>query len=282
MKPRQKYVRDRLGRFASTSGNGPAPAAEGRVRSAVAGVRRNRRLAASIRAEPVGEREVPTRADELPEYRRTRIDNPPPERLAAREAARQQVVAQYPQLAELGDRLIVENLDEPRVQREVAHLAALPPTLLYSFAATGDRVVITGGNLVNIDEYRVLQNERPRGYPRGSTFANVGGVYSTVRGEAVSAAAPVGEFREAPGVAAHEVGHSIGYKRGWEHPNAIGEWHRRLIREQRPGMTPYLEQDGPGSEAGCQELIAESIADYSYSRARAVRLYGAEYVRWME
>jgi hypothetical protein len=154
--------------------------------------------------------------------------------------------------------------DEKAVAKE---LAALPTDVLKTMAKNGTKVVACRGN---ITDYRTdLKGKTPRGWPAGSKWDTVPGVYLNDKNEVVIATQgagtkdgpkvpPTGNGHGAFDLAAHESmhGYDLGGKGKPKHddPAFLDARKKDLAK-----LGPYFTQAG---EAGLQETFAESAARY--------------------
>lgn len=145
--------------------------------------------------------------------------------------------------------------------------------------AKGRAQVRIGKRITDMDPSQT--GKQPRGWPKGSTWYDVGGMYSSL--DDIAYAATEGASGSV-NTLAHEVGHMMGKWRWFESGGddwqlAASRWHRELYDK----FVPYIKQDGPGSTAGTDEMIAETTAEYfTWSTAKFVGRYGKEYRSFLE
>lgn len=186
----------------------------------------------------------------------------------------------------LGPRLLVTQADDPAVRALAETLDAYPPRLWEALRDSGVEVYLGAGGIPNLDDLGHLRGERPRGWGEGQTWDQVAGIFD---GTVVAAGTAEG-FSFSGSVALHEVAHSVGFTQGFAGEDGefvalhddpeLAAIHAELHDEGR--LVPYLAQDGPGGEAGRQELFAEGFATYhARGRAAVVELWGGRFADWL-
>ena len=132
------------------------------------------------------------------------------------------------------------------------NLARLPPGVLRRLRASGAKIHIAYGSVV--DARPDLRGVRPRGWPRGKTFADVDGVYMPDRREVIVAERH-GAARERDTLY-HEIGHALdGPRAARSRSGAFG----RAYAADRRRLSGYERQRGA---AGRSEAYAESFRKY--------------------
>ncbi len=135
------------------------------------------------------------------------------------------------------------------------HLAKVPDSVHVRVRDSGLGAVYLGtGPVTQLDDMGHLKGKRPLGWPAGTTWDDVRGCYDRDRKAIVCGTGDGGSAS----VALHEYGHAAADLTGLERDPHAMEWHSTLF----PHLGKYYRQDGPGSPAGVQELLAESFAVY--------------------
>jgi hypothetical protein len=183
--------------------------------------------------------------------------------------------------AKLGDRLVIEGpmpdaIHLSSVRTALLGLDKLDDALLRGLVDRHVTWYIGDRTVPDLDQNDYLRNVRPRGWPEGSTWSQVGGAYSPF-GKKVNSGSSL--HSGSANTALHETGHAIGDVFELDDDDDLIEHHKRLHHK----LIPYLQQEGPGGRAGRQELIAESVAwlvwfdrDYLVSRTDEA------YASWLE
>jgi hypothetical protein len=181
---------------------------------------------------------------------------------------RERLKEQYPELyAIAGDFIDIEvDYDDGTVQGHLYSLDALPKATL-SYLVGHDVVwCISNKGVGDTDDNDDIKYEQPRGWPPGSTWNNVAGVYRTTKNKISAGAGRYGSEN----LMLHETGHAIFYfNDNFRKPRIF----RALTaaRDKMRGLSPYYKQ--PNS-VGVKELIAESFAyKYSPSSSRSLASY---------
>ena len=163
--------------------------------------------------------------------------------------------------------------DERRIiDRHLDDAARIPATIVRRVIAAGLQGVFIGaGRVADLDSLADLA-----GY---SEYDDVAGVYDRNRKCIVVGTRGV-DPTDVPHDFWHEFGHAVGdllllndhFRVGQMHSNP-GIWMR---------LHPSLRGHYPGAPLGRRESFAESFRDRLLDRSRAVRIYGAEYVGWLD
>lgn len=144
-------------------------------------------------------------------------------------------------------------------------------------------LVLSEGKLTDIEDFAYLKGKQPRGWGEGSEWDEVGGVYSP---QNMTAAVAKGGRSGSVNTVAHELGHLIDAAirsdltevDRFAFHEVMDSFHRQFFDR----LIPYLQQGGPGAEAGMSEFFAETTAEvYTWSAERFVRVYSAEYRNWL-
>lgn len=194
-----------------------------------------------------------------------------------------EVARRYPKMVAALQRLEVTEYEHPRVKEQLDHLSRIDPRVLHRVAheqhgVDWQGVFIGARPLPELDDLDRLSGVHPRGWPEGSTWDIVGGA-----GGADQATVSVTGISGSLSTSLHEFGHAIGFRLAVAgrpvHDNlTFVEHHRRL----HPKLREYEQQDGPGGEAGRQEMFAESVAVlHTGTEDEFNAKYDAEYRRWL-
>jgi hypothetical protein len=189
---------------------------------------------------------------------------------------REAAIRAFPHLAHLGDKLAIRDLDSLEAKKHIYHLSLLPETALKSLAENGLKGIYVGSvPMTQLDHNQKMAGMRPRGWDEGDTWDMVAGCYNHWKKEVTAGVGQEGTTS----LLLHETGHSYGDVLGWNADAGLKTHHERL----HPKLQKYLQQGGPGGRVGCEELLAESIADYYIKgRAGAVETYDEGYISWLE
>jgi hypothetical protein len=167
-----------------------------------------------------------------------------------------------------GDRFVVHDWT-PGVRSNIRDLSLVPPSVHERVAQFlnekgGNAGLYFGeGGVAGLDNLGHLALMPPRGWPEGSSWDSVGGIYS----ENTNVLA-VGTAKHASASAPlHEYGHLIEnaylYHIYWNDSSVRSGWfstHQNVVNDAPPGsISPYYLQQGGG---GQQEMFAEAFARY--------------------
>ena len=184
---------------------------------------------------------------------------PPPITVKPPTFAPEVVFQNHPQLESLRPRLIVDDYTTDSAVRDqvadLARMASIAPKLTAKITAT----VHIGSSKSVPDMWGLprMNNKRPRGWPAGSTWREVGGGYNPRTN--IAASSP-GRRSGSQSTILHEVGHSIGDSQGL---NLDAEKPLRAAQSRNfSNLRSYYRQGGKGGAVGSQELLAESTAYY--------------------
>lgn len=181
----------------------------------------------------------------------------------------------YPELKEVKG-FNVQGADS-RLAKESVHDAYEMLPTLKSLSSSGTTFHIGDTGVPTLDEMQHLAGVAPRGWPPGSTWDQVAGCYNNKSRKVVAGGIPTG----CVSLFAHEAGHGIGHQFGIDDASDTIDWHKKL----HDTLPPYLQQGGPGAEAGRQELVAESIAVYYRQGVEGLSKWngvGVDYAKWLD
>jgi len=143
---------------------------------------------------------------------------------------------------------------EPGIDAVSEAIGELPAAVRDALARQGTEIVVTGRSVAEAMPER-LASRRARGWPRGTTFADVQAVYLPSGNRVIVARDALGSrFSEA---LAHEIGHAIDLGRG---RSSAGAFRAAVDRTQWTERDDYYTQPG---RAGPEEAYAESLALYA-------------------
>jgi hypothetical protein len=173
-----------------------------------------------------------------------------------------------------GSQLIVHGRFERDVGEHLLLLRLVPRTILKRLKAAGLKIVVGSQPVAKLPEGAHLAGLPMRGHPQGVTWDQGVGAY--LRREKTAIIGVVDRFQ--PGVGSHEVGHAIGDLLGFNRDPRLTAHHVRL----HPRLAPYMQQGGPGGEAGCEELLAIGIEAVLEASDQARKLFDEEFVTYIE
>lgn len=182
----------------------------------------------------------------------------------------------YPKLKLFEGILRVEHFELPLIKGHVRDLALLPKAVIKKLVNSGlCDIHIANKTVPWLDSNKKLKGKHPRGWSKGKTLNVVPGAFSP---NFNSICAGKGEHASSS-LILHETGHAIGSLLGYyNHPSLIAD-HKRLFNK----LSPYYQQEGPGGEAGREELLAESIAVFlKYGKKKAIKEYDKKYIQFIE
>lgn len=194
-----------------------------------------------------------------------------------------ELARKYPKVVAALQKLEVTEWSSQSVKDQVKHLSRIDPRVLHRIAhephyTPWKGVFIGAKRLPWLDELSHLSGMHPRGWPEDATWDEVGGAGGSDQA-AVSVIGASGSYA----TALHELGHSLGFRvpvagrPAHDHPVFV-EHHKRMF----PKLDKYEQQDGPGADAGRQEMFAESIAVlHTSTESEFDSKYDAEYRRWL-
>lgn len=147
-------------------------------------------------------------------------------------------------------------------------LMQLPTCVLRQLHDQGTTVQVGRGSVT--DCRTDLRGETPRGWPPGSTWDNVPGLFSpaqntvtvATRGHGTESGAgvpPTGDGHGSANLVLHEVGHAIDHQAGQPPARSCDASFNAARDQDLAGLSVYERQAGT---AGQQETYAESLARY--------------------
>ena len=174
-----------------------------------------------------------------------------------------------------GESVQVSNDSSPAVQTHIADLDRVPPDVARAAAAAGVTVQVADGPVPTFAGMEHHAGRRPRGWPPGTTWDEVGGAYDPSRRVVIAGAGQ----HNSTSLVLHEYGHAIGFASG---AHDTEEWSG-IHRDTFPRLDPYSQQGGPGSAVGRQELWAEAYAVHTrHGPAETERRYGPRVRSYVE
>jgi len=191
------------------------------------------------------------------------------------EAARAAVFERHPKLAELGDSLYMEtDIEASGVASILEDMEQIDANILKALKDNNIQVYIGEGPVTGIDDMGHLKGVQPRGWPPGSTWDQVGGLFNPQNNRVVVGTGMVDGSKS---TILHEMGHAVdrllddlsNRRVGW-----LESDHIRLF----PKLNQYLQQGGPGGRVGMAEMFAETFAEYHLkSKKWFIDKYDADY-----
>ena len=169
------------------------------------------------------------------------------------------VFQKHPQLDSLRARLKVDDYTTDSAVRDevadLARMASIAPKLTAKITATVH--ISSSKSVPDMWGLPEFNKKRPRGWPAGSTWRQVGGGYNATPN--IAASSP-GRRSGSQSTILHELGHSIGDSQGL---NLDAEKPLRAAQSRNfSKLRSYYRQGGKGGAVGSQELLAESTAYY--------------------
>jgi hypothetical protein len=157
----------------------------------------------------------------------------------------------------------------------IKHLSLIPKHLSEKLESLGVKVYINNDKTIpDMDEMSDLKGVRPRGWDEGMTWDIVPGAYDPRKKYVLAGHGDHGSCS----AVLHEYGHAIGHLMQLDNSPQLISIHSKNYAK----LPKYLRQDGPGGQAGRQELLAEGFAEVLIDRRMAVIYYGSEFVEWVE
>lgn len=180
----------------------------------------------------------------------------------------------YPELKDSG--VVVQgDANMGHAIREFVSDAATMAPVIKALSAKGAKTYVGDAPITKLDHLQTAEGEEVRGWPPGSKWEQVGGVYDRDTGATIVGNGNTGSAN----VIAHENGHAIGHLLDIDNSKELIEFHKRHFDK----LQPYLQQDGAGGFAGRQELFAESVATYYRKGREGVEAWlDKDYANWLE
>lgn len=190
------------------------------------------------------------------------------------EADRQRQARQSVQ-GKFGQSLQVSNDNLPVVRTHIEDLDRVPTGVARAAAAAGVTVQVAGGPVPTFAGMEHYAGQRPRGWPPGATWDEVGGAYDSSRRVVIAGAGR----HNSTSLVLHEYGHAIGFASG---AHDTQEWSG-IHRDTFDRLDPYSQQGGPEGAAGRHELWAEAYAVHTrHGPAETERRYGTRVRSYVE
>ncbi len=183
----------------------------------------------------------------------------------------------WPALGKLGDRLDIQDIDNPVVRQHLYEMGQLPENVLEEIAPKA-KFYVGAATVTGLNANEDKSGVKPQGWPEGlnATWDDAAGMYDARKRQV---AVGIGGQTGSASLAIHQVGHALGNLLGYDNDPALQEHHARL----HPRLDPYLKGKGPGNKNGRKELLAESLAVYiKRGEEEAIRQYDKDYVAWLK
>lgn len=179
-------------------------------------------------------------------------------------------------LAPVSHKIDVTDGDDAIVRSHVADLSMVPANVHKRVADKLGGVYVGSKPVTGLDSMGRLAGERPRGWAEGNTWDKVAGLYDAGVRKVVAGS---GSHASAS-VIQHEYGHAVDDITGVSDTQEFKDWHTKIY----PGLDWYMQQDGPGGRAGCEELFAESFAVLHRKGVSALAGWSgsSEYADWFK
>lgn len=196
---------------------------------------------------------------------------PKPKRTTKKQAAPNDKVAKVKDA--LGDKLHVSDPNSAYTKQALEDLSLVPQGTLIAMKYKGVGVHIGDKPLTELDSNGPLKGVQPRGWPEGSTWDKVGGVYNP--GCKCLTAAGKGQSGSVSTVL-HELGHAIHSTNGLtsSQQERLTSIHKKVFKK----LPNYLQQGGPGGKAGIEEMWAEGFAHVIKDPKTAKGFYSQEFI----
>jgi SPP1 gp7 family putative phage head morphogenesis protein len=166
---------------------------------------------------------------------------------------------------------VILETDGPIARAHLSDYERIPEALRDAVADKGVRTYISNDRtLPDMDDMMHLRGVRPRGWPEGSTWDIVPGGYDHGNKAVIAGSGNHGSSS----LLLHEFGHSLGDVFQYTDDVRLIELHKA----QHWMLDPYLQQGGPGGEAGRSEFLAEAFAQTLMDRTQADFKYGMDMV----
>lgn len=170
---------------------------------------------------------------------------------------------------------VVLESDGVVAQRHLQDYNRIPVALRDAAEAKGVQVYINNDKtLPDIDRQEAFRGVRPRGWAEGATWDIVPGAYSRQDRYVIAGKGQSGSVS----LLLHEYGHAAGHVLGYDNDTRLIALHKR----QYARLDSYLQQGGPGGQAGRQEFLAEAFAHTFVDRATAISRYGQDMIDFIE
>lgn len=195
----------------------------------------------------------------------------------AKATSKQKAVAPNAKIAKvkdaLGDKLHISDPNSAYTKQALEDLSLVPEGTLLAMRYKGVGVHVGDRSLTELDSNGPLKGVQPRGWPPGATWDKVGGVYNP--GCKCVTAAGKGQSGSISTVL-HELGHAIHRTNGLtsSQQEKLTSIHKKVFKK----LPNYLQQGGPGGEAGIEEMWAEGFAHVIKDPKTAKGFYSQEFI----
>jgi hypothetical protein len=172
--------------------------------------------------------------------------------------------------------LQIHDADHPVVKQNLADLARVPPKVHEKLKAAGlNKVYVANAPMTGIDDMGRLKGMTPRNWPPGYTWDSLKGCYDPSNKNVISGNGLGG----GASVTLHEYGHAVEKLTGLHDDPETHQWHRDIYET----LSPYLKGNGPASDAGRSEMLAESFAVYhTEGKVELAVRHGIYFADWFE
>lgn len=208
-------------------------------------------------------------------------------RNTARQALRrEEAVRLLPSLARFGDSLILKDMSWDRngaqasdqtqyVLRHLEDLAALPDHMVAEFVEKGGTVYVGNSDITRLHpDLKHLRGIRPRGWPAGTGYEQVAGVFNPQSSSVVLGNIPGARYKPVSNFAFHEFGHGMDQLRKkvslLSQEDSFASLHSEFKTDAKAhyGLNNYYVQQGnPG--AGASEFFADGTRAWAKARLLA-------------
>lgn len=188
-----------------------------------------------------------------------------------------------PQLSNFSH-LDIKDINHQKVRSHVYHLSLLPENIVNAVNNSGTETYVGKGSVLGLDDMKNVlagTSATDKGFEIRN-WEDVGGVMSYKRqaDQTVERRNIIGDVGKSgsASTALHETGHVLG-SLGLDYSDQLTKIHKEVYEE----LTPYLQQQGPGSYRGRQELLAEGFATYmKYGEETCRDEFGEKFTKWLK
>lgn len=154
----------------------------------------------------------------------------------------------------LGDNLIIVDSESPIIKKHLEELQLFSKDILTKLKNSGTKWFIGDRPITELNSNQHLKGVEPRGWPEGSTWEMVGAMYASIRNEACIGSGRSGSKSSI----GHETGHAIMEKLiDMNTFTNIDFIHKKYFDK----FYPFYQTGGRLSNAGAEEMFAESVAN---------------------